>query len=398
MAAALLMGLVIARPQATAGLLARKGLPPTIYAGRVCAVGEAPLAASFANLDEVGAVAPIGALYVDGEAPPAPELAVIAKAGGRLSAQAPARADIVSIGKRNDARGRASWSVTLAPCSGVLVRYDGLETVDAKILNHLTPEFAASDAATAETRIRVKAGEPLGEAGRFTLRAYALPPSPTPAKDVKFSTLALGADAARCPFEFLSKSERPKWTALFGDAAGGRRPELAASCAARAPTKIVGAEGDWLTDSSFGARTNKIADAVLAQDLSDPTRLIFAFYGRLASLDPALFDAPEDAQRRAARGFLSAPRGGDRINAAFHDVAPGGAYCYEGLRAGVDGPRYRGVILLMLTINKTTKAPLMTIEARPAASCAALKTPSTYGGTFTGAETRFYPKSVKATP
>lgn len=392
MATALLMGLAIARPDAAKDAFASKGLPRTVYAAKACAVGEPPLAAGFADVDAVAAVAPVGAPWLEGEAPPQPVLKVVGRSG-EATARAPARADIVSIRKhteRRDGAAHETWSIALAPCEGYLLRYQGLDRIEPRLLRQAGPlKFAKADDVAVETRIRVKTGDALGRGPGFAVAAFALDPSRLRGREpVAFSKLSLPASASLCPLALIARAERTRWTALFGDARGRRLPAHAETCRAALDETVVAASGRWLTDSGHGGRTNKVANAALTSDPADPDRLVFAFWGRLASLSPDYFDSQSAAARAAAaREAMTAPLGADRVNASFKAVLPGEAYCYEGLRAGVDGPRLKGLLLLRLERNASGE-PLLKVEATGAATrCADLEQP----WTFSGAETRFYP-------
>lgn len=392
MATALLLGLAIARPDVAKDALAQKGLPPSVYAARPCAVGEPPLASGFAAVGDVAAVAPVGAPWIAGETPPQPVIRLLARDGQLLKAHAPARADIVSIGKRTETIGGKAverWSVSMMPCEGYLVRYDGLARIEPRILRRAGPaRFAKSADAAFETRLRVKASETVGAGEGFTVAAFAVTP-PKAARGDRHAKIDLAppAETARCPLALLPRSEQPAWKDRFGDREGRRLPQHADACRAAAPASLTAASGQWLTDSAHGGRTNKVAAALLSRDLSDSDRLVFAFFGRLSSLEPAMFEGDAAARRKASRDVLSARRGAERVNASFDAILPNTPYCYENLRAGVDGPALNGVLVVELDASAVGE-PLLKVEANAAApNCAALKEP----WSFTGAETRFYP-------
>ncbi|MBY0422561.1 MAG: hypothetical protein K2Q06_09670 [Parvularculaceae bacterium] len=389
--AALLLGVLIARPESGRDALARKGLPPSVHAAKPCPVGEPPLSQGFAAIENVVALAPVGARYVHGEAAPPPVLRVIGRKA--LDAQAPARVDVVSIAKTlDDSGGAARWSVRMMPCEGYVVAYDGLSTVDAKILRRAGPGAAdlakAREGGAIDTRIRLKAGDRVGSGDAFSVAVYAVTPARKGGPSA-FAEAALDPQRAQCPVAVLPRGDRGAWTGLFGDVSGRRLPKHAETCRADLADGAGAVEGLWLTDSGHGGRTNKVASVALSGDLSDKSRLIFSFFGRLSSVTPAMFasSAQKDALGEAViEAPLTAMRGRERINAPFGEIVEGAPYCYEKLRAGIDGPRLDGVLVLQLVRNKAGE-PLLKAEAIPHVStCEALKEP----WSFTGGETSFY--------
>lgn len=391
--ASLLMGVLIARPESGRDALARKGLPPSVHAAKPCPVGEPPLSEGFAPVGSVAALAPVGARFVHGEPPPPPILRVIGRISAGVEAQAPARVDIVSITKVLDAAGgAATWSVRMMPCEGYVVSYDGLRDVDAKLLRRAGSAAAAfknaPETLALDTRFRLRAGDRIGSGEAFTVSVHTVTPSRKGGPRA-FAGVALDEARALCPVAVLPRSVRGDWTQRFGDAAGRRLPDHAESCRADVAERIAAAGGLWLTDSGHGGRTNKVAIAALSGDLSDADRLVFAFFGRVASVTPDLF-APKPKGGAAAQAAIEAPltaiRGRERINAPFETVVEGAPYCYEKLRAGIEGPRLDAVLVLQLVRNRAGE-PLLKVEAIPqVTSCEALKEP----WSFTGRETSFY--------
>lgn len=389
--AGLLLALALANARVLTAAPKAKPTPPSAYASKECAIGEAIFAAGFARANEVLSVTPVGPPQIKGEPAPAPLLRIIGRDGTKLSVIAPAKGEIVAVAKSVhslDHNRIESWSVTMIPCADHLVTLDGLAALDRKVMRKLGAIAPSDGAFVKETRIKVSAGDVIGEAARFDVALFSS--NGLTAKKRQSGVqdyLSPPAFAARCPLEHFNRVDGPVWRALFGDSRGARLPGSQSACATSQIASPTAAQGVWLTDSSHGARTNKIASAALTSDFADPGRLVFSFFGRLASLDASAFDAPDAAQRaEAARTYLTAQRGRERINAPFSEIVPDAAYCYENLRAGLDGPRLKGVVIMMLTAN-ASGAPILKVEAISSANkCETLREP----WTFTGSETAFF--------
>lgn len=372
-----------------------KPMAASVYASKECAIGEPVLAAGFAPVEQVLSVAPIGPPRLKGEADPAPLLRVIARNGAPMTAQAPARGEIVAIAKSTelvDGRPVVFWSLSMIPCADHLVAYDGLAALDARIMKKLGPAAKTAASFVKEVRIKVGPGDIVGTGDSFEIGLYAADRLTQPKRDAAPDRyLSPSLTAARCPIEHLKRSEAPQWKALFGDTDGAKLPAVESACATSRMAPPKGAQGLWLTDSSHGARTNKVASAALTGDIARPDRLVLSFFGRLNSLQASMFDAEEaHARAEAARTYLTAAAGLERINAPFADIVPNAPYCYQNLRAGLDGPRFNGVLVLELTAN-AAGAPLLKVEAIPdVKNCENLREP----WSFTGAETAFFRPSA----
>lgn len=386
-AAGLLLSAVLMNARVLTAAPKPKPMAASAYASKECAIGEAVLATGFAPQDQVLSLSPIGPPVVKGEAPPAPLLRAVARSGERLAAQAPAKGEIVAVSRTDviaDGRASASWSVAMIPCADHIVVYRGLETLDGKILRRLGAAAQAKGDFVRDVRFKVAPGDPIGVAHSVEIGLYA-------SEKLTARKSAASADgmlappeaAARCPIDNLKRTEKPVWQALFGDAQGKRLPAAGTGCATARMAAPVAAQGLWLTDPGHGARTNKLASASLTTDIAVPDRLVFSFFGRLNSLDAAMFDGSDAS---VADGYLTAMRGRERINAPFAELVPDASYCYENLRAGLDGPAMKGVVLLRLSSN-AAGATILKAEAIPAVkNCESLREP----WSFTGAETAFF--------
>jgi hypothetical protein len=363
------------------------------FASKECAIGEAVLATGFAPSEQVLSLSPIGPPVVKGEAAPAPLLRAVARSGERLAAHAPAKGEIVAVSRTEkiaDGRALAAWSVAMIPCADHIVVYRGLETLDAKILKRIGTAAKAKGDFIRDLRFKVAPGDPIGAAQSLEIGLYASEKL-TARKNASSAEVLLAPPeaAARCPIGNLKRSEKPAWQALFGDSQGKRLPAAETGCATSRMASPVAAQGLWLTDPSHGARTNKLASASLTTDIALPDRLVFSFFGRLNSLNPAMF---EGSDARVAETYLTAMRGRERINAPFAELVPDASYCYENLRAGLDGPAMKGVLLLRLSSN-AAGATILKAEAIPAVKkCESLREP----WSFTGSETAFFRPSEAA--
>lgn len=393
--AALLLAFVLANARVLTAPPKLKSMPPSAFAAKECAIGEAVLSTGFAAVDQVLSVAPVGPPRLKGERDPAPLLRIIGLDGAPVDARAPAKGEIVAVSRstiRSEGKSETAWSVAMIPCADHLVTYGGLASLDRKILRRLGPLTDADF--SKETRIKVSAGQRIGGAESFDIGLYASQ-GLTAAKR-KGGTeryLSAPADAARCPIEHLKRADAPHWKALFGDAKGAKLPAIESACATSKLADPVAAQGLWLTDASHGARTNKVVNTALTADVADPDRLVFSFFGRLPSLQASMFDAADEAARAdAAHAYLTAKRGRERINAPFSEIVPNSAYCYQDIRAGLSGPALKGVIILKLSANGAG-APILKAEAIPnAKNCENLREP----WSFTGAETAFFRENAAA--
>ncbi|MBB5517484.1 hypothetical protein [Amphiplicatus metriothermophilus] len=427
LAAAALLGLAIARPEAGRLAVERASdlAPPrAALADRACPAGQPALTHPFAPLEDVLSVSPLGAATAPGEPLPAPHIRVNTRRGETVFERrsvdvlAPARADIVAIERRieRDETGRAaatSWTLRLKPCASVSVYYDRLDSVAESLIRRAGGlsafvELGGPDHIAVETRIRVREGEFLGRADGFDVGLYdlAVPPAPfarperyrydafarAEVLDAPPSLLdAIRPDLARarCALDYLPRDLREAWTAKLGDAWGVRRAKGENACRTALIDAPGAAQGVWFTDASHNALTSRVSAIALAPDAIDPERLVFALHGRLRSLKPEMVALPpalEDRRAGATRDFLSFEKGAGLVNPPFDAVRENQIYCYQGLRANFVGPRINAVLLLQLS-RAADGARLMKLEARgDALSCDALPAP----WSFTGAETTFY--------
>ncbi len=425
--AAALLGAVIMKPEAGRRAVDKAAafqLDAGGRADRACALGEQPLTAPFAPIEDVLSISPLGAVTAPGEPLPTPYIRINTRQGATAfdrrttSALAPARADIVALERRiiRNADGAAvaeSWTVHFKPCDKITIAYDNLDAIDPEILKRAGGlssfiEVDGADHLARATKIRVNAGDIVGAADGFDVALQDLTATPTMmARPERYSanpyeaavvfdvppalleTIATDHTRARCAIDYLPRGVKEAWTPKLGDSWGMRRAKGENACRTALVDKPGAAQGAWFTDASHNALTNKVSAVALAPDAVDPERLIFALHGRLKSLSPEMIGlAPGLVEQRqaAARDFLTFDRGDGRINAPFEKVKEGETYCYERLRANFVGPKINGVVLLALSTAENGAA-LMKVEARAdATSCLDLEEP----WTFTGNETTFY--------
>lgn len=393
-------------------------------ASRACAIGEPALAGPFAPIDDVLSVSPLGGVTAPGEVLPAPYIRINTRQGETAferrvtSALAPARADIVAIERRieRDQDGRAqtqSWTVHFRSCEKISFSYDRLDNVSETILkragglNGFT-EFGGPDHIAIETRIRVNAGDKIGDTHGFDVALHDLGATPAPAArperyrsnpyaraavfDASPSLVAAitpDAGRARCAIDYLPKDEQSSWAGKLGDSWGLRRAKGDNACRTALVDTPGTAQGAWFTDASHNGATTKVSAIALAADSIDPDRLIFALHGRLKSFSPDLIGLPpmmEQERKAAAKDFLTFKKGEGRINTPFGAVHDGEVHCYERMRANFVGPLINGVILLQRE-GAPDEPGILRLEARnDVMSCIDLEEP----WTFTGDETTFY--------
>ncbi len=426
---AALIGAVILKPNAgrhyvekvVAVAAAADGAP---MATRACAIGEPALTGPFAPFEDVLSVSPLGGVTAPGEILPAPYIRINMRRGETAferratNALAPAKADIIALERKinRDPYGRAmaqSWTVHFKSCEKISFYYGRLNNISDDILRRAGglaafTELGGPDHIAAEVRIRVHAGDVIGDADGFDVGLHDLGATPAAmarperyrsnpyARAAVFDaapslirTIAPETGRARCAIEYLPKDDQTKWISKLGDSWGIRRAKGENACRAALIDTPDAVQGAWFTDAAHNAATTKVSAIALAADAIDPDRLIFALHGRLPSLTPALISmAPMmDAERKAAtKDFLSFKKGEGRINAPFNKTRDDEFYCYEGLRANFVGPRINGVILLKPQRNGDDLG-FLKIEARgDVLSCIDLEEP----WAFTGNETAFY--------
>jgi hypothetical protein len=425
-AAAALCGLAIANPRGAeqAAMRAAEFAPDAApMATKVCALGEQPFTAAFADINDIVSVSPLGGVTAPGEQLPAPYIRLNTKSGESAferrmtAALAPGRADITAIErrvKRNDA-GEATgerWTLYFSACEDIAFAYDDLDSIDPAILARAggLKEFAeigGADHLAVATEIRVKPGDTLGLADGFDVfltdrgappaaldrpeRYKSDPYAHAAAIDAAPALLkAIDVDIAqaRCPLDYLPEKLADEWQVLLGDAFGMRKAKGEGRCRAALVDVKGTAQGAWFTDAAHNGLTRKVSAVALAPDAVDPSRLIFSLHGRLKSLNADMIGLNpmlEEEREAAARDFLTFDVGEGRINLPFDRVKPGVTYCYENLRANFVGPKINGVILLELSAEG--RAPLMRIEARDdATSCIDIEDP----WTFSSKATTFY--------
>ncbi len=426
---AALIGAVIMKPNAGKHYVekvarvaaAADGAP---MAARACAIGEPAFSGPFAPFEDVLSVSPLGGVTAPGEILPAPYIRINTRNGETAfqrrmtTALAPAKADIVALERKidRDAYGRAtaqSWTVHFRSCENISFYYERLDRISDDILKRAGgfaafTEFGGPDHIALETRIRVNAGDAVGEADGFNIGLHDLGAAPAPmARPERYRSnpyiraavfdaapslvKAITPDTgqARCALDYLPRDEQQKWADKLGDSWGIRRAKGDNACRTALVDTPDAAQGAWFTDAAHNAATTKMSAIALAADSIDPERLIFALHGRLPSLTPDLIGlAPVmTAERKAAtRDFLSFKMGDGRINTPFSKVRDSEVYCYERLRANFVGPRINGVILMQRQTSGDGPA-LLKIEARgDVFSCIDLEEP----WAFTGNETIFY--------
>lgn len=416
-------GLLIATPdfgRRTAARAEEARIARLESAERACATGAAPLAAGFADLSRILAVAPLGPARPPGADPAPPFIRVLPKRGpgaadGLIEALAPGRVDVVAIeGRPAGVAGGTTqaWSVWMKPCDGIVLVYDGIDEIDESLLRRARAASVISASgdgrAAIAARIRLREGDVVGRSRGFNLALSDLAApavrhaAPAPGREIPAHgagdyadspTLAraLGFDRsrARCPLDYLAPEVRTAWTQKVADWRGIRLAVGASSCARAALAAGADASGPWFTDSSHNARADRVRAIALADDPVDPGRLVFALDGVLRSLAPGMIAASQASPRRraelAAGPVTFDPRDG-RINAPFTNLRDNETYCFEDLRIGFSGPVVDGVILMRIE-RAGDAAPLLKMEARAdAAKCLDLPEP----WTFSGGETSFF--------
>ena len=410
---------------AAAASAAADGAP---MASRACAIGEPALKGPFAPLEDVLSVSPLGGVTAPGEPLPAPYIRVNTRPGESAfqrrttAALAPARADIVALERRidRDVYGRASaqsWRVHFRTCEDIAFYYDRIDALSDGLMARAGglaafTEFGGPDHIALETRIRVQAGDVIGETDGFDIGLHDASAAPVAlARPERYRTnpyaraavfdaapslvaaISPATEHARCAIDYLPRGEQEKWSNKLGDSWNLRRAKGENACRTALLDTPDAAQGAWFTDSAHNAAASRVSAIALAADSIDPNRLIFALHGRLSSLTPELVGlAPmmEDEREAAAKDFLSLRKGDGRINTGFDDLTGEGVYCYERLRANFVGPLINGVILVQRQEGGEDAdggPDLLRIEARgDALSCIDLEEP----WSFTGDETTFY--------
>lgn len=399
---AAVMGAAIANPdigRKTADRRALAKLEKLNAEERACAPGEAPLTAGFADLDDVKSATPLGALAAPGEAPPAPYLRLTTKrrGGAPMTALAPGKGEVVALERRIKTVGgrkRALWTVRFKPCDRITVFYDRLDVVDPALLRRAGGleafEEIADGRLAVAVRLKVDAGAPVGSAKAFDVGlADAAAPVAHHADPSHVRTtlaaplqklspaleraLAFDETRSRCAFDYLAADLMTPWAGKLGDGAGRRLKAGENACVADVLGAQGAARGVWFTDPSHNARAQKVSAVALYEDLVDPERLVFSLHGRMPSL-------------LTPGGVVSAAAGDGRLNASFQSIRPGETYCYQGLRAGLEGPAVAGVLVLRLQAGEGGRE-LLRMEARAdVREC--FDMPEPWG--FTGRETSFY--------
>lgn len=406
---------------AAAAEAAADGAP---MAARACAIGEPALSGPFAPLEDVLSISPLGGVTAPGEPLPAPYIRINTRAGETAfqrrvtTAIAPARADIVALERRidRDAYGRAaaqSWRVHFTTCEDISFYYDRIDALSDDILARAGgvsafTEFGGPDHIALETRIRIQAGDLIGQTDGFDVGLHDSGATPAAlARPERYRTnpyaraaafdaspslvaaISPATEHARCALDYLPKDKQQKWANKLGDSWGLRRAKGDNACRAALLDTPDAIQGAWFTDAAHNAAAMRVSAIALAADSIDPERLIFALHGRLSSLTPELVGlAPMMDQEReaASKDFLSLKKGNGRINAGFNDIRSEGVYCYERMRANFVGPLINGVILVQRQ-NGDNGPDLLKIEARgDVMSCIDLAEP----WAFTGNETVFY--------
>lgn len=391
---------------------------------RGCAPGAPAFVASFAPLEDILSVSPLGGITAPGEVLPAPYIRLNTRRGDtafeRRStiAQAPARADITAIERRRSRGedGRVDdehWTVHFQICESISFYYDRLDVLDEGILHRAGglsafEELGGPDHLAVAAKIRVAPGDPIGVADGFDIGLHdgSLPPAslerPERYRENPYARAAIfdappglieaispDQSRARCALDYLPAKLAADWSSKLGDSWGVRRAKGDDACRTALVDTPGAAKGVWYTDPAHNAAATKVSAVALSADTIDPDRLIFALHGRLASLTPdmiALSPFMEEERAEASRDFISFRAGDGRINTAFKNVEDGRIYCYEKLRANFVGPQINGVILLERSSVHDGPA-LLKIEARgDARSCVDLAEP----WTFSGGETVFY--------
>ena len=426
---AALIGAVIAKPnagkhyveKAAAVAAAADGAP---MATRACAIGEPALAGPFAPIDDVLSVSPLGGVTAPGEILPAPYIRINMRRGDTAferrttQALAPAKADIIALERKidRDPYGRATaqrWTVHFRSCEKISFYYDRLTTLSDEILRRaggfdVFTELGGPDHIAADVRIRVYAGDAIGDTDGFDIGLHDLGAKPAAmarperyrtnpyaraavfdASPSLIKTITPETGRARCAIDYLPQDQQSKWISKLGDSWGIRRAKGDNACRTALVDTPDAVQGAWFTDAAHNAATTKVSAIALAADAIDPDRLIFALHGRLPSLTPSLIGlAPMmEAERAAAtKDFISFKIGSGRINTPFNKTKDEQIYCYEDLRANFVGPRINGIILLQPKHEGEDLGHLK-IEARgDVLSCIDLEEP----WAFTGNETAFY--------
>ena len=393
-------------------------------ADKPCRAGHAPLSHPFVDIADVLSISPLGEVTAPGEVMPAPYLRINTGRGENAferkstNAMAPTRADITAIERfaTFDENGRASetrWHVHMRACEDISFSFDKLDEIPTSILEaagglSAFHEIGGPGHIAIDTRIRVQAGDVIGEARGFdfALHDMSAPPLPlerperyrtnTYARAVVFNAPTTLIDAitpqtahARCALDYLPQSQQAAWRNKLGDSWGIRKAAGENACRTAIADEPGALRGVWYTDASHNGAASKVSAIALSPDAIDPDRLIFALHGRLSSLKPAMIALPpmmEEAQLEATRDFISLQKGDGRINRSFDRVKDNELICYERMRANFVGPTLNAVILAERTTNEQGTA-ILKMEARgDVLSCINLPDP----WAFTGNETIFF--------
>jgi len=315
-----------------------------------------------------------------------------------------------------DAYGRAvggSWTVHFRSCDNISFYYDRLDEIAPALLAKAGglvafTEFGTPDHSGVQTRIRVSVGDVIGESDGFDVGLHDLAAAPASlARPERYRTdsfaraevfdadegliaaITPNVTRARCPIDYLPKTQQGDWNAKLGDSWGIRRAKGENACRTALVDTPDAAQGAWFTDAAHNAATTKVSAIALSPDSIDPDRLIFALHGRLKSLSQDMITPSKRSGSVSAeppKDFISFTKGEGRINTPFADVTDTSVHCYQRLRVNFIGPLINGVILMQRQQGEDG-SELLKIEARPdASSCIDLGEP----WSFSGNETIFY--------
>ena len=373
----------VVRQIADANLLAA-----TPLTDRECRAGASVLTADFTNYEDVLSVSPLGGVTAPGEVLPVPYIRVNTKNAGnpfsRRSApvKAPATADIVAIERRLADSGdseapETTWTVHMAPCAGITVTYDRIDTIAPEILDKAGGLAAFSEIGgpqhlAKQTRIRVSAGMVLGEADgfdvalhdntvdhqplarpeRYRRNPYAHAELFNVAPDL-IAAINPDQSTAQCALDYLALPDRDAWSRKLGDAWGIRRAKGDNACRTALIDLPGTAQGAWFTDSAHNGNTVKVSAIALAPDTINPDRLVLALHGKLPSLTTAMIGVAggKAGDETPAADIITFKKGSGRHNRPFDEIRDNALYCYDDLRVNFIGPRINGVILLKKSIS-----------------------------------------------